>query len=58
MEEALYYSVPMVTIPLKFDQFHISAKVAAAGIGVVMNLRDLDQAEFEKAIKSVLADER
>ncbi|XP_072051877.1 UDP-glucuronosyltransferase 2C1-like [Amphiura filiformis] len=56
--EALYHSVPIICIPIFFDQFDNAQRVASRGIGLRLDIRTLTSKELLDAINTVLGDER
>lgn len=53
-QEALYYGVPMIGVPLFGDQYCNVAAFAAKNMTIKLELADLDTDFFGKAINAVL----
>jgi zeaxanthin glucosyltransferase len=53
--ESLYCGVPLVVLPISFDQPGVAARVAYHGVGEHLNAQTLDQDTLTEMIASVLA---
>jgi hypothetical protein len=60
VHEALWYGVPMVTIPQHFEQLHNAESVARGGAGILLDAEahggTVAAAEIRKAVETVAAD--
>ena len=56
--EAVYHGVPMICLPLIYDQHHNAAFVKAKGIGRMLNFNELDDKNFKEAIVDVIVNDR
>ncbi|XP_008331437.1 UDP-glucuronosyltransferase 1-2-like isoform X2 [Cynoglossus semilaevis] len=54
IQEAIYYGVPVLGIPLFFDQFDNLVRLQARGAGKILQLADINGHNFEVALKEVL----
>ncbi|XP_041470062.1 UDP-glucuronosyltransferase 2B17-like [Lytechinus variegatus] len=54
--EAMNYGVPMLLMPLGFDQFTNAHQVAAKGMGFALDVTDLSEHEFGTSINKLLND--
>lgn len=54
MLEAVYYGVPIVGVPLFWDQYSIAAQAVSRGFGVKLDRRNLTPDSIYKAIMEVL----
>ncbi|VDM28708.1 unnamed protein product [Toxocara canis] len=58
MGESLYAGVPMVCIPLVFDQMRVSKKVEKQRIAVVIHKQNFTAKSFQWALRTVVYDKR
>ena len=56
--EAVYHGVPMICLPLIYDQHHNAAFVKAKGIGRMVHFHELDDKNFKEAIFDVIVNDR
>ncbi|XP_006825899.1 2-hydroxyacylsphingosine 1-beta-galactosyltransferase-like [Saccoglossus kowalevskii] len=56
--EAMYHGVPMVCIPLLFDQFDTAAKIKSEGVGTYVKMKSLNYDNLYEAIVEVLLNEK
>ena len=49
-QEAIYYGVPMLVIPIAFDQHHIAYTLRDKGVGLLIDLNRI----YRKLIRTVL----
>ncbi len=56
IKECVYFGVPMVVLPLRFDQKDNAARVQAAGFGVSLGKGDRGGASVARALGAVLGD--
>ncbi|XP_031704613.1 UDP-glucuronosyltransferase 2C1-like isoform X1 [Anarrhichthys ocellatus] len=52
--EAIYHGVPIVGIPIVFDQADNLSRLRAKGVAVVMDVSELDRKTFRNAVQEVL----
>ena len=52
--EALFHGVPMMTMPLYFEQFHNAFRVQSHKFGLTVNIYEFTPNELEMAIREVL----
>ncbi|XP_077862378.1 UDP-glucuronosyltransferase 2B10-like [Saccoglossus kowalevskii] len=55
--EAIYHGVPMVCIPLVFDQFDTAAKIKSKGLGSYVKMKSLNNKNLYEAMVEVLSNE-
>ena len=58
MWEAVYHGVPMVTIPLVFDNFDNAQRIVSRGMGVKVDITTLTSNDLAEAIRTVINDHR
>ncbi|CAK1550224.1 unnamed protein product [Leptosia nina] len=58
IDEAIDAGVPMVGIPIVWDQWYNVDKIVELEIGVMCNIRSVTEDEFETAIETVISDTR
>ena len=56
--EAVYHGVPIICLPVFFDQFDMAQRVASKGIGLRLDLPTLTSQQLLTAIQTVLTEER
>ena len=56
--EALYHAVPIICIPLFFDQFAIAQRIVSKGIGIRVDIASLTSDKIEQAVLHVLSNHR
>ena len=56
--EALYHAVPVICIPLFFDQFAIAQRIVSKGIGIRVDIASLTSDNLEQAVLHVLSNHR
>lgn len=54
MTEAVYYGVPFIGFPGYGDQHYNLANAEHRGIGIKMDINELNEENFEKAIRKIL----
>ncbi|KAG7219211.1 hypothetical protein INR49_019271 [Caranx melampygus] len=54
MQEAIYHGVPLVGVPLMFDQPDNFSRMKARGVAKVVDIATLDKDNFLEAVKEVL----
>ncbi|KAM9817492.1 UDP-glucuronosyltransferase 2A2-like [Neosynchiropus ocellatus] len=54
--EAMYHGVPMVGVPLLFDQADNLARMKVKGVAEVLDLSDIDRHVFREALEKVMTD--
>jgi len=56
VQEATYYGVPLIVLPLFADQDYNAYRVDAQNVGFRLEIRDLDFPMMDKALTSILSD--
>ncbi|XP_002742140.1 2-hydroxyacylsphingosine 1-beta-galactosyltransferase-like [Saccoglossus kowalevskii] len=56
--EAMYHGVPIVCIPLLFDQFDTAAKIKYKGVGTYVKMKSLNNENLYEAMVDVLSNEK
>ncbi|XP_053720663.1 UDP-glucuronosyltransferase 2A2-like [Synchiropus splendidus] len=54
--EAMYHGVPMVGVPLLFDQADNLARMKAKGVAEVLDISDIDRNMFRETLEKVMTD--
>jgi UDP:flavonoid glycosyltransferase YjiC (YdhE family) len=54
VNETLLHGIPMIIIPMAFDQFHIASLVVNAGCGVRLKYKRLKSEDLKTALQEVL----
>jgi MGT family glycosyltransferase len=55
--DSLTYGVPLVAIPITFEQPGTGARIRSTGVGEVLSLRKLNISKLRSAIKHVLTED-
>lgn len=56
--EGLCHAVPMLMVPLNGDQPDNAARMASRGVGIVLNILDINTETLVKGLKEVINDSR
>ena len=56
--EALYHGVPIICLPVFFDQFDNAQRVASRGIGLRLDITTLTSEQLMNAVNTVLGDQK
>lgn len=56
--EGLCHAVPMLMVPLNWDQPDNAARMASRGVGIVLNILDINTETLLKGLKEVINDSR
>lgn len=56
--EGLCHAVPMLMVPLNGDQPDNAARMASRGVGIVLNILDINTETLLKGLKEVISDSR
>ena len=56
--EALYHGVPIICLPIFFDQFDNAQRVASRGIGLRLDITTLTSDQLVNAVNTVLGDQK
>ncbi|XP_003705463.2 UDP-glucosyltransferase 2-like [Megachile rotundata] len=57
-EETIHYGVPIIGIPLIFDQLYRIKKLMSLGVGRMLDFTELDEETFQEAVIDVLNNKR
>lgn len=58
VREAIYYGVPMIVLPCRFDQPGIAARVVYHNLGIKADISKIDSATISRLIQTVLSEDR
>ncbi|WP_339351147.1 nucleotide disphospho-sugar-binding domain-containing protein [Bifidobacterium indicum] len=56
-DEALYYQVPMVVVPMADDRPAVGARIAELGLGTVLDRKAIDGTSLRQTASDVLGDQ-
>ncbi|TDW99254.1 glycosyltransferase [Dinghuibacter silviterrae] len=56
VSEALTHGLPLVVLPIAYDQAHVAAQVSAAGAGIRLHFKRFKPEHLGAAVREVLAD--
>lgn len=56
VNEAIYFSVPMIVVPLDYDQPFVAKRVANLGLGIAVNINKLTPHKLVQLVKNVYFD--
>ncbi|MDQ6481338.1 nucleotide disphospho-sugar-binding domain-containing protein [Dyadobacter sp. LHD-138] len=56
VSEALYQGLPLVVIPIAYDQSHVAGRVVATGCGVRLNYRRFKARHLKEAVQEILSE--
>ena len=56
VSETLYQGLPLVVIPIAYDQSHVAGRVVATGCGVRLNYRRFKARHLKEAVQEILSE--
>ena len=54
VREALYFNVPMIVLPITFDEFNVADAVVSYGNGMQLHINSVVERYIEDAVNKVL----
>ena len=58
VSEALYYGVPVITVPMVNDQYMVAKRLEKTGAGITLKMGEISENSLEEAVSELLTDSK
>jgi len=58
VSEALYYGVPIITIPMVNDQYMVAKRLVNIGAGIALQMNEISEFEIKESVLKILSDSK